>query len=378
MTSPKPTLRHIPQLDGIRGIAILLVIAYHSMLWKLGTDVVPRSVHLLLQTTKTGWLGVDLFFVLSGFLITRILVNTRDQPHYFRSFYARRALRILPVFWLTIISVAILYKASAAYVTTCFLFVANLAFLFGIKNLYLPFWSLCVEEHYYLIWPCVVKLVRHRVLPWICVAICIGEPLLRLYGLRIGADILFVSWYRFDGLAYGSLLGLMSVNMTARDFRKWGVILMASGVILCAVGRPFGILDRATPTGAALEFTFSEVLFLGVLSFSLGLGGRAVAVLSKGPLLWSGQLSYCLYLINLIVFDQWDEMIRRFAPARLEHPTLAYFLVRVTCCVAVSFLIAGLSRKFIEQPVLRLKRFFPPSGRREMMERPAKTSEAAA
>ena len=67
------------------------------------------------------------------------LLNTKNQPWYFRSFYARRALRILPVFWLTIIAIAILYKASTPYITSCFLFAANLASLFGVKNLYLPF-----------------------------------------------------------------------------------------------------------------------------------------------------------------------------------------------------------------------------------------------
>ena len=123
-----------------------------------------------------------------------------------------------------------------------------------------------------------------------------------------------MSWYRFDGLAYGSLLGLLSVKMSARDFRKWGVLIMAAGVGLFLVGLPFGILDRATPVGAALEFTFSEWIFLGFMCFSLGLAGRWVYVLSRGPLRLAGDLSYCLYLINLIVFDQWDSLIRHFKP----------------------------------------------------------------
>jgi peptidoglycan/LPS O-acetylase OafA/YrhL len=212
MNNHKQALGYIPQLDGIRGIAILLVIAYHSMLWQLKTGVVPKYVHIALQATKTGWLGVDLFFVLSGFLITRILLNTKNEPWYFRSFYARRALRILPVFWVTIIAVALFYDAPGSYVACCFLFLANIGPLFGVTSMYLPFWSLCVEEHYYLLWPCIVKLMRREVLPWICAAVCIGEPLLRILGLRWGADIVFVSWYRFDGLAYGSLLALLSQN----------------------------------------------------------------------------------------------------------------------------------------------------------------------
>jgi peptidoglycan/LPS O-acetylase OafA/YrhL len=144
------------------------------------------------------------------------------------------------------------------------------------------------------------------------------------------------------------------------------------------LGLPFGILNRATPAGAALEFTFSEWIFLGFMCFSLGLSGRWAQVLSQGPLRLAGELSYCLYLINLIVFDQWDGIIRRFDPAQLLHPSLGYYLVRVTCCVIVSFVIAALSWHFIEQPILTLKRFVPASGSREISARQGRQSEAAA
>lgn len=369
MVDHKQNLRYIPQLDGIRGIAILLVIAYHSMLWQLKTGVVPKYIHIVLQTTKTGWLGVDLFFVLSGFLITRILLHTKNEPWYFRSFYARRALRILPVFWVTIIAVALLYDAPGSYVACCFLFLANIGPLFGVTSIYLPFWSLCVEEHYYMLWPCIVKLLRRGLLPWICVAICIGEPLLRLCGLRWGADILFVSWYRFDGLAYGSLLALLSQNLSPRGFRIWGLGIAGSGLALLFAGLPFGILDRTTPVGASLEFTFSELFFLGFLCFSIGLSAKYAVVLSRGPLLLAGQLSYCLYLVNLVVFQQWDLFVKWSYSSILAHAGIGYYLVRVTCCVAISFLIAMLSRRFLENPILRLKRFFPASGSRTAQKR---------
>jgi peptidoglycan/LPS O-acetylase OafA/YrhL len=166
--------------------------------------------------------------------------------------------------------------------------------------------------------------------------------------------------------------------MSARDFRKWGSLIAALGIALLLVGLPFGILNRDRPVGAALEFTVSEWIFLGFMCFTLGLSGRGVAVLSKGPLLLAGQLSYCLYLINLIVFDQWDSFIRRFYPGELLHPTLGYYLIRVSCCVITSFLIAALSRRFLEQPVLSLKRFFPASGLREARGLRRGRSEAAA
>jgi peptidoglycan/LPS O-acetylase OafA/YrhL len=142
------------------------------------------------------------------------------------------------------------------------------------------------------------------------------------------------------------------------------VSIAGAGLALLLVGLPLGILDRATRVGASLEFTFSELVFLGFLCFSIGLNAKYAMLLSRGPLWVTGQLSYCLYLVNLLVFQQWDLFVKGHYPAILTDAGIGYYLVRVSCCVTISFLIAMVSRRFLENPILRLKRFFPASGSR--------------
>ena len=102
--------------------------------------------------------------ILSGYLITSILLKTRGANSYFTSFYARRVLRILPVFWLTLLALAFIFPHAHSFFLIAILFLANVSSWFGVTGLYYPLWSLCVEEHFYLIWPFVVRTFRRRIL----------------------------------------------------------------------------------------------------------------------------------------------------------------------------------------------------------------------
>jgi peptidoglycan/LPS O-acetylase OafA/YrhL len=170
LQNPAP-LGHLPELDGLRGLAILLVLFFH-----FAADL-PRNV-IFLGPVYFGWSGVGLFFVLSGFLITRILLRTRRAEGYFRSFYVRRALRIFP-----------LYSGVLAFCTLLFVLFPVLRPMFpGDRDrifhwLYLgnwtpllagedqrrmgTFWSLAIEEQFYWIWPFIVWKVRPSRLPFV-------------------------------------------------------------------------------------------------------------------------------------------------------------------------------------------------------------------
>ncbi len=153
----------IPELDGIRGIAVLLVLALHGFAWPMQWETwhgFPRVIQLL---TLPGGLGVNLFFVLSGFLITGILLDAAGEPHYFRNFYGRRALRILPLYYLTLLLIFVPYPSSGKFVLLGLFYISNMTGIFGVLNVYGPLWSLSVEEHFYLLWPWVSRLGLRRV-----------------------------------------------------------------------------------------------------------------------------------------------------------------------------------------------------------------------
>ena len=140
----------MPELDTIRGIAVLGVLFLHGFSWQYAGLHFGTLARMVLAATQPGWLGVNLFFVLSGFLITGILLDSKQAPHFYRTFYTRRALRILPAYYALLILLLLLHSSSAGFVGLSFVYLANVTDLFGIACGYGPLWSLAVEEHYYL------------------------------------------------------------------------------------------------------------------------------------------------------------------------------------------------------------------------------------
>jgi len=169
---PDPLLReHMPELDSIRGIAVLLVLFYHGFALRYNLHLLSGRPRIVFLASMPGWVGVDLFFVLSGFLITGILLDSRRRADYYRRFYIRRALRILPVYYavlalVTVLSRNYLVGNRAAWPSVIFnlVYCSNLSMLFGIPFQYPVLWSLAVEEHFYLIWPVIVRRLTRKTL----------------------------------------------------------------------------------------------------------------------------------------------------------------------------------------------------------------------
>ena len=353
---------HIPQLDGLRGLAVLLVLISHSGY----LEALPHA-----RMLKHGRFGVDLFFVLSGFLITGILVDSKSSEHYFRNFYARRALRIWPLYYL-ILFVALIavplfapaMRATAARNWPAFVFyVQNIAFIQSDNNY--PFalgatWSLAVEEQFYLTWPVLVFLLRKRTLAVVSASLVVVSLSLRLVGYFHGAPIGFIHFFtlsRLDAIALGSLaaIWLRSPNCT---LVRWRILayqflgLGVAGMVLARILMP--------KNGSVVGYTFMAFAFTGLLGLSLicnpqsSLLGRC---LSARWLRYIGRISYGLYLLHGPIFLVWLHFMdsRGFLPYNeVVRNSLAF-----TGQFLSATLAASISWWLFEEPILRLKERFP-------------------
>src|SRR5262252_6295497 len=179
-----PFLVHAParilELDGFRAAAVLAVL-FHHLFYGWLTPALSKIPGVFLAFLSRGWLGVDLFFVLSGFLITGILLDSKETEHYFRNFYTRRILRIVPLYLACILLMYFCYPDKGAYFGLSLVYLANFAHLFRVPKPHGPgvFWSLAIEEHFYLIWPLVVRLLNKAWLIALILFIVLNTPILQ-------------------------------------------------------------------------------------------------------------------------------------------------------------------------------------------------------
>jgi peptidoglycan/LPS O-acetylase OafA/YrhL len=339
---------YIPELQGLRGLAVLGVVIYHCHLRLQGTWIYYGSLW--------GWAGVNLFFVLSGFLITSILLEARNKPHYFRNFYARRALRIWPVYALVLVvcfaNAPWFIGGSALDAVKTAPWWAYLLFLQNLFHLVLPpaigqTWSLAIEEQYYFLWAPAVRLLRR---PWmqvfVLVAALVESPLIRLaHPSWIGPTHTLI---HLDGIALGSLLalGLYTLQVSQRVWMWIGIGAFVVGIAATAtVAGGTAFLDSALATG------FAGAMLTAIAS--TGARNPLNALLRRGPLAFYGRISYGLYMIHIMVFIYfgWFDL-------RMDNYGVAGNLAVVTLRIAASTAAAtGLWYGF-ESPILKLKRKF--------------------
>src|ERR1051325_2130641 len=169
----------MPELDSLRGVAILMVLFFHGFNLPTAMSHMSGLSRAFVYAATGGWAGVNLFFVLSGFLITGILLDSRWKPQYYRRFYIRRALRILPAFYLLLLLLVLLARIGWLdhrrigwpFIALSFLYLANVTSFFGVPAQYAALWSLAVEEHFYLLWPTLVHRLSKRTIAWCALAI---------------------------------------------------------------------------------------------------------------------------------------------------------------------------------------------------------------
>jgi peptidoglycan/LPS O-acetylase OafA/YrhL len=350
----------MPELDTLRGIAILGVVFLHGFNWPFSGLHFGRWGTLFLRLSQPGWLGVNLFFVLSGFLITRILLDSASRPDYYRRFYSRRALRILPAYYALLIVLWLIGQAGGAYVGLGFLYLANVTVFFGVAEAYGPLWSLAVEEHFYLVWPTVVHRLSRRSVGMVALGIFAVVPILRAVSFLLGytVGLATYTWFVVDGLSCGALSAVLLRSEVSRKQVMWTAgSLIVSAAVFSVAGAPFGILTRNRVLGAALQHTLISVLFSGVLLGFLLVGtSRYSATVRNSTLRFFGYISYGLYLVHLMVFRLYDKFCRHFATSLLPRDNhFELVALRFVIAGAGAVLLAYLSRVYFENRFLRLK-----------------------
>jgi peptidoglycan/LPS O-acetylase OafA/YrhL len=374
VTASRPANRsYFPALDGIRALAFFMVFAQHYL------------------QIPWGWTGVDVFFVLSGFLITGILFDTRDEPHRVRNFYVRRTLRIFPLYYGLMLLLLLCYPIFRwqwswgwllwpAYLgnfchgihpvtgVTSQMFLADFYALSGrFSNFGLRFghlWSLCVEEQFYLIWPWVVFLVRdRRKLLQICLACVVICPLMRVAGnhilLQAGLDreVLY-RWtpFRVDALLLGGLVALVRRGPSPRGLllaARAGFGVLSGALLLWLALSPAA---RHRPTGYVYPswqltwgLAFVDLISACLIVMALERGSITFRIFNLSPLRWVGRISYGAYVFHDIPHDEFNWLIINHLHA--PHPNILIAAVVLGFTLALSWA----SFRWFETPFIRLK-----------------------
>jgi peptidoglycan/LPS O-acetylase OafA/YrhL len=373
--APAKTVRaplRLKALDGFRGMAILSVILSHA------SEVV--STHLrttgfgraIVSLCGTGWLGVDMFFVLSGFLITGILVRTVHEPNYFLSFYIHRTLRLFPLYYgvlmIAFIDLFVTHsvwdKRYLAYLFYCQNFAQNLwpsissigPFKFS------HFWSLAVEEQYYLLWPATIYLIRDRErLMKMCFVLAIAGLTLRcglLLALPPAVGSTWQWYYRelpthSEGLLIGSWIALARSGDPIQEVvHRWRHVWFGSIVVMLGIFAIGNHTHFNNYGSASIGLTASAILFGGLLALCL-VPSKVSRVFTSPPLRFLGKYSYGLYVYHFILLGLMMPLLSRLL--RLWHsPALGLFLF-LALWVFVSITVSVLSFELFEVRWLRLK-----------------------
>jgi peptidoglycan/LPS O-acetylase OafA/YrhL len=351
--------KQIPQFDFLRGVAVLAVMIYHVQ-----RDVPSLHIKLISQY---GLVGVDLFFVISGFLITGILLRTKGKKGYLTNFYAKRSLRIWPVYYLLLLFIFVVMPMlqpalHATISNNCRPWWASLFFLQNIlmKNTggFGPMtvtWSLCVEEQFYLVWPLLVLFYSPRTLKRLAFAAIGFSLVLRIlsqHGIGI-QESYFNTLTRLDGLAVGALLALYLPTWNAATVRTHAFWIFPAAALVALIA----------PHPDPLFHTMVAIAFGALVCLSL-----ETEWMSHRPIVaFIGKISYALYLVHIPVMG----LLRQERFRQHLHLGSHRFLCDIVVGVlsfAVSIGLATLSWYLMESQVLKFRKYF------ETRESPAKST----
>jgi peptidoglycan/LPS O-acetylase OafA/YrhL len=370
---------YLPGLDGVRGLAILMVMVTHFVGKATTQTPVQR---LVVKAAGYGQLGVDLFFVLSGFLITGLLLRAKGQPNYFRNFYARRTLRIFPLYYAVL---AALFLVLPAVVTpspmlaeasrhqawlwtyTSNIYVASVSSWYSLTYVN-HFWSLAVEEHFYLLWPLVVFSCSRQTVERICAGVILGGLALRIVLALNGVSELSISVLtpcRIDTLCVGGLLASVAHRDGGADRlveRAFGSAL-AIGALVFVVSAWCAMTDMGLTVLHQVRDTLYALFFGAVVLLSLTPGpGALTSVFRNSTLRFLGKYSYGLYVYHALLFWYFDE---NHVEARFDAMFGSHALAMTAVAVVgttISVAVAVLSYNLFEKHLLALKRFFETAG----------------
>ncbi|HLI77080.1 MAG TPA: acyltransferase [Acidobacteriaceae bacterium] len=327
----------ILQFDGLRALAFLSVFVNHA-------------THLPLL-----WAGVDVFFVLSGFLITGILLERKRLGEaYFSYFYRRRIVRILPAYLLAIVLHGVLITWSQYKPLWLFILAPNYQGLLPNGPGLLPLWSLAVEEQFYFVWPFVVLLTTEKTLLRIALGALVVVPILRMVCTPFVPNMFYIyvlTPFRADLLCAGAALTLLWKRRDAgivAAVRRWAWLVCLGGFFLFAGTQAFPAFRLAhnTPLANGFVYLFSLIGGTGLLAWVLSDTGWLRRLLTLAPLRYLGEISYTMYLVHVVIL------------IRLELRFGLHPWVEVLAFAAI-VLYATISWFLMERPLIRLAARWP-------------------
>jgi peptidoglycan/LPS O-acetylase OafA/YrhL len=385
-----------PRLDGLRGLAIALVMLYHTTQFAFARGPLAEA---LVLAPSVGWSGVDLFFVLSGFLITGILLRAKRSSSYYGAFYARRVLRIFPLYYAVLVFFLIVVPRLGVFASVNDLWQEGsdrngLWFWLYLSNLRVAWtgawqhhalditWSLAIEEHFYLLWPLVVRSCGERALLRVCAATALAALGLRVALVASGAApaVAYVlTPCRLDTLATGAALAILARRHGLAALAPWARRVLPAALALFAACYAFARVgagaaptaaDYAAATEHALGFTTHPLVQTVGYTLLCAIYGALLVIVAAAPagspwarvfeLRWLrslGTYSYALYLFHFFVGMLAVGL--PWTPARNPQWFVPAQLALWATAIAASYGLARLSWALLEAPMLSLKRHFP-------------------
>jgi peptidoglycan/LPS O-acetylase OafA/YrhL len=346
---------YIKPLDGVRGMAILLVMFFHYNL--ISFDTIFNG---LSSAIKLGQSGVTLFFVLSGFLITRILLSAKNYDGFFKNFYVKRLLRISPLYYLFLFIyyfalpfIGITQQSSFSDQLPFFLYYQNVAVTFN-WNWYGPlhYWSLAVEEHFYFIWPFVIYYCSLKNVYKVIYIIIILAILSRILLLINGYGVFYFTLCRMDAIAIGSIIALKEFESNGDLKVNWTKQLtIFTLLILGSIGLYFEFAGKSNIYIQIIkDIPYYYFFYLLIISIVATNANKVQAVIKKifmnRILLYTGKISFGLYVFHSMCYDIIHKM-------QIQNIALSLIM-----CFAFSFIIATISFYVFEMQFLKLKKFF--------------------
>ncbi len=369
---------YIKGLDGLRALAISWVMFGHvssSLEWE-PESAIDKGLTLL---ANMGWVGVQLFFVISGFLITKILLESKGASNQLKNFYIRRSLRIFPIYYLTLAFFFILlpllnsspeWMASPLEHQTWFwLYMHNWIRPFLDDSGFGHMWSLAIEEQYYLLWPLLVIALSPKRLMQVCLALIISAPMFRFWffyefpevwgGIETGASAAYdFTVSRWDAIALGSLLALaIKEPQLYETLKKYNLHALAG--ILLIIGLQIVLLHHFVSVSGGISLFNQTTAALGFFFLVLFIVSKQTSYTTKffefSLFKLVGKYSYAMYLFHLPIMIVWNNYwqfnIADYQGVKL--PLLVAF--NYACVFSITFIFAAISWHAFEYPILKLK-----------------------
>ena len=380
----------LPEVDGLRGCAILLVIIFHFVIADLHQGFITPALYYSLWIFQLGWSGVDLFFVLSGFLIGGILLDFRDSSNMLKTFYIRRACRILPLCILFVLGfiLGVYLRDNRVRVNYVILFEKHgpiWPYLLFVQNYWMALnhswscvfgvmtWSLAIEEHFYLVIPLVTLVLPRRTLPFVLVFLIVATVGMRwsMLGPDSHMQVYLMTHTRLDGLCMGFLLA-----WALRQPGVWGRLrqmrlplygftaVMIGLVVWIGIEDPGQATDLMPQYGYLILAVFYATLVLVGVTFTDSIFAK---VLRWRPLRFIGKISYSLYLTHQSINFMVSAYLCNRKPGLYQGSDLVFPLL----ALAISIAVAYLTLKTIESPMIRFGHGFKYETRGEIDRIPA-------